>query len=119
MSPSAKPKKELTGKHVLLIVIAIFGVVFAVNGFMVMQAVKTFRGEDTKQSYRQGLAYNETLDMRAQQKALGWRAKIDLNARIISLAIEDKSGMPVRGLTVTGLLKHPTKPSERIALVNK
>ncbi|MEE9273228.1 MAG: FixH family protein [Robiginitomaculum sp.] len=112
-----KQEKELTGKHVLLIIIAIFGVVFAVNGYMVIQSVKTFRGEDTKQSYRQGLAYNGTLEHRAQQKATGWSADIDLGqARTVSLTIIDENGTPVRGLTMTGLLKHPAETDLDIVL---
>ncbi len=108
MARARKSDWVLTGRHVIFICIGIFTVVGGVNAYMVMQSVKTFRGEDVKGSYRQGLAYNETLDKRTAQRASGWEADISIaNDNTLTLSIVDSGNIAVRGLTVTGLLKHP------------
>jgi len=107
---SKKQAKKLTGKHVLLMICAFFGVIFIVNAIMFYWAFGTFRGEDTERSYRQGLAYNQTIEKRAVQIASGWRADITINPDYtINLRITDHEGETVRGLAVKGLLKHPAE----------
>ncbi|MCF6220799.1 MAG: FixH family protein [Robiginitomaculum sp.] len=99
--------KKWTGKHVLGAVVVFFGVIFAANIAMVTVGIRSFPGEDTKQSYRQGLAYNETIAARNTQNATGWNADITLsNKNTIVLKLTDKGGIIIRGLRVTGSLKH-------------
>ncbi len=105
-----KLAKKLTGKHVLLMICAFFGVIFIVNAIMFYWAFGTFRGEDTKRSYRQGLAYNQTIEKRAAQIASGWHADITINPdHTISLKITNREGAAVRGLSIDGKLKHPAE----------
>ena len=66
--------KTLTGRGVLLWLIAFFGIIFATNAYFIMIAVKTFSGEDEQKPYLQGVEYNDTLARRAAQRRLGWRA---------------------------------------------
>ena len=104
-----KSGRPFTGRSMLILMVSFFGVIVAVNVFMMYKAVTTFRGEDVKQSYRQGLDYNKTLSKRAKQMARGWSAYITINDHILSLHIQDENGLPVRGLIVEGLLKHPVE----------
>ncbi len=99
---------EFTGKHMLMLLVAFFGVIVAVNVFMMYKAVTTFRGEDVKQSYRQGLDYNATLEKRLQQFSRGWSAdiRITTNHNLV-LNITDANGLAVRGLAIEAVLKHP------------
>ena len=69
-----KKQRELTGKHVLLMLVAFFGVIIVTNVIFINAAVTSFRGEDVKGSYRQGLEYNETLETRKSEGQLGWSA---------------------------------------------
>ena len=48
---SDKAAKELTGKHVLFMVLAFFGVIIAVNFTMAYQAVSTFPGLEVRNGY--------------------------------------------------------------------
>ncbi len=99
--------KQWTGKHVLMAVIIFFGVIFVANIAMVTLGVRSFPGEDVKQSYRQGLAYNQNIAARNAQAATGWSADINLgDENSIILTLTDKSGVVIRGLKVTGTLKH-------------
>ena len=107
---SKKQARELTGKHVLLMVCAFFGVIFVANAIMFYWAFGTFRGEDTKRSYRQGLAYNQTIEKRAAQIAGGWTADITINPdNTLSLKITDRDGKIIGGLKISGRLKHPAE----------
>lgn len=72
MTAQARPV-SINGKHVLLEFAACFGVVFAVNGFFVYQALSTSPGEQSGASYEAGLHYNGTLAAERAQDALGWR----------------------------------------------
>ena len=99
--------KKWTGKHVLIAVVLFFVAIIIVNLFMVGMGIMTFPGEDTQQSYRQGLEYNQTIEKRNQQIASGWSADIIVSGNnTLVLKITDAQGKTVKGLKVTGALKH-------------
>ena len=67
----------LEGRHVLMALIAFFGVMLIANGIFVYFAVLTFSGGDTPESYRKGLNYNETIAAGASDRArLAYRARL-------------------------------------------
>ena len=120
----------LSGKRFFAILVASFAVVFAVNGYMIAQAVKTFSGEASSSfggqseadEYLQGVHYNEVLARRATQKALGWRADISAlrdkgGAMHVVLDVKRRDGTPVSGLTLRGVLRHPSDASRDHPLV--
>ena len=65
----------LRGVHVFAGIAAFFGVMILIQVVFVIQAVRTFPGEEVEKSYVQGLDYNATLERRAAQKKLGWSAE--------------------------------------------
>lgn len=100
---------RLTGRSVFFIIFGFFVIVILVNAYMAYMAIGTFRGEDTKQSYLQGLHYNQTIEARHHQNELGWRAKLHIENGMIDMAITGRDGTPITGLTLTGVLKHPSE----------
>jgi nitrogen fixation protein FixH len=108
----ASQPKQLTGRHVLFMLLAFFGVMIAVNTYFTVVAVKSFRGEDVPRSYRQGLEYNQTLAERAEQSRSGWTAavnliKTDTRSFRIVLEFRDKDNRTVSGLNIIAKLRHP------------
>ncbi len=104
-------KGKLTGRHVLFIVLAFFGVMIFANVVFIRAAIETFPGVTEKKSYIQGLHYNEALEQRAAQAQLGWNAEItgvtrDSETGRISVRMM-KGETALTGLSVTGLLKRP------------
>lgn len=101
---------QLTGLHVLIMLLLFFGVMFAVNIFFTFKAVTTFRGEDVKRSYRQGLDYNQTLERRAAQDALGWSVAANLQSEaeqpVLIVSLDDQAGQGLRGLTIEAVAIH-------------
>lgn len=57
---------------------AMFGVIILVNGIMIYLALDSFTGLQTRNHYREGLAYNEHLEAQRKQDALGWQVETDL-----------------------------------------
>lgn len=118
-----RAEKQLTGRHVLLMVVAFFGVLILVNGIFISQAVGTFRGEDVERSYRQGLDYNDTLVARREQAALGWRAQVQQNdvtgqadLRDIRVWLTDENGAALSLDHLDGYLRHPVDRALDIAV---
>ena len=63
--------KPVTGRHVLMMMLGFFGVIFAVNGVFAFLAIDTFTGLETEQAYLKGLDYNRTLTAAAEQRTTG------------------------------------------------
>ena len=121
MARAKEKQTELTGRHVLIILLVFFGVMLAVNAYFTFVAVKSFRGEDVKGSYRQGLEYNQTIAARGEQKELGWSARVNTQSAAdggleIIVMISDAADLPVGNLAMTGTLRHPVDLSNDIAL---
>ncbi len=112
MTSARKPIGELTGRHVLIIIIAFFMSVIFANSIFITLAVRSFPGEQEKKSYLQGLAFNKRIAEREAQASLGWTAEIS-EASLKSGAVEvellftSASSAPISGLAVTGALVRP------------
>ena len=103
--------RQLTGRHVLYILLVGFGIVFAVNGVMAWLAIDSFPGLVSKDAYREGLEYHRTIEaMRAQEK-LGWQVDVAVagtgNARAVTARFRDRDGHPIGGLRVNAALVRP------------
>lgn len=104
-------KGKLTGRHVLLMVVAFFGVMLIANVIFIRAAVRTFPGVSEEKSYFQGLHYNDALAERAVQSRLGWTAEVaevvregDAGRIVIHMA---KNETALTSLALTGVLKRP------------
>ncbi|GAB5458236.1 MAG: FixH family protein [Henriciella sp.] len=104
-SEALRSEKTLTGWHVLASLFGFFGVMFAVNGVFLYHAITSFPGEDTKKSYVQGLNYNDTLAVRAQQAELGWTAQVGLSGKTLIVRLSDAQKTALSGHLVIGELR--------------
>lgn len=103
----------IRGKHVLFGVMAMFGVIIAVNLVFAYLAIETFTGLTDENPYQDGLAYNEVLADRAAQRDIGWHGDITLGRAgpgedSITVVLTDAKGSPLSGLTLAGQLRRPT-----------
>jgi len=109
---------RLKGKHVLFILLGFFGIVFAVNGVFVYEALHTLPGEDRGATYEAGLRYNAMLAEQRAQENLRWSHKSGFSlASGVSVSIADADGSPVAGLSVEGWLERPAsaEPDRKLA----
>ncbi len=104
--------RTLTGRKVLLIFIAFFGIVTAVNIVMIYSATSTFPGLVVKNSYVASQNFDAE---RNAHNALGWSAGAGLDDGELTVAIQDRDGAPVHGLAVSAIIGRPaTNEGERI-----
>jgi nitrogen fixation protein FixH len=104
--------RELTGRHVLLCLLAFFGVVIAANGVMVRAATSTFGGVETTSSYKAGLMFKQQIAAAEAQDALHWRVDGRLvrdraGEAVLDISARDANGVPLSGLTAQARLAHP------------
>jgi nitrogen fixation protein FixH len=102
----------IRGKHVLIAVLAMFGIVIAVNLTFVFFALDSWTGLTTQNAYQEGLTYNQVLAARDAQRDLGWQGSLELGRRdaadSVTLILTDRDGAPLAGLAIAGLLRRPT-----------
>jgi len=110
----------LTGRKVLLILVAFFGVVMVVNVVMVRAAISTFGGVDTPSSYQAGLAFKAEEAAAAEQNARRWQVTATISGMAqgakVMVAVLDEAGRPVTGDAVVATLAHPIDERRDIVL---
>lgn len=98
-------RRELTGRHVLAITVAAFGIIIAVNVVMAIKAVGSFPGLEVPNSY---VASQEFDRERAAQSALGWTVTPAYDGNELTLAIRDAQGLPAPVESLTATVGRPT-----------
>ncbi len=105
------PARELTGRRVLAMLVAFFGVVMVVNFAMMKAAISTFGGVDTKSSYEAGRMFEGEVAKAAAQTARDWQVSEHLTAsgeeKVLTIELRDAHGAPVAGVDVEARLAHP------------
>lgn len=109
--------RELTGRHVIIILLSVFGVVFAVNGLFAYYAVSGFPGVETKDAYRKGLAFNQQIEKAEALKSLGWTVLVTHDKpSTLRLRFQERDGVPLNVSDVSATLFHPTTATQDKAL---
>jgi nitrogen fixation protein FixH len=117
VTPHAPARGQLTGWHVLIIVVVFFAVVIGVDTLFMIKAYSTFSGEVASNPYEAGLAFNRTLALRRREAMLGWTTRIDTaQPGILALRMQDKAGQPLSTLSLTGTLERPATETGRQVL---
>lgn len=109
---SGRPPRRWTGWTVLFALLGFFGVIFAVNGLMVYEALSTLSGVDTDSAYQAGLMYEQAVATAKAQDARHWHVdakltpssvgeRLDVNAR-------DATGQPLAGMQASIVFERPT-----------
>jgi nitrogen fixation protein FixH len=118
-STTAAPRR-LTGLHVLLMFAGFFGVVFAMNAYLVSVALGTFSGLEVPSSYRAGREFAAELAAQRAQAARGWRvaASADRSAdgrAELRVDLAGPDGSALAGLDLTAVLERPTDRRRDVA----
>jgi nitrogen fixation protein FixH len=115
---------RVTGRVVLICLVAFFAVIAGVNAVMVVAAVSTFGGVETRNAYQAGLAFGRETAAAAAQDALHWRVKAKVaaerGATRVEVAAADAAGRPLAGLQAAARLVHPTdQRSDRVVTLRE
>lgn len=113
-------EKTLKGRDVLFMLLGFFGLVIAANTAFIVAAVRSFPGEEREHAYAAGLRFNETVDTRRRQAALGWSAALDAahdeGEVVVTLRMATRDGAPISGLSIKGELRRPAHAGDNHAL---
>lgn len=108
-----KEPRELTGRMVLICLLAFFGVVFGANGMLVHKALSTFGGVETDSSYRAGQLFERDVAMAKAQDARHWQVEAQVTSAadgsaLLDIVARDEAGLAVAGIDATATFERPT-----------
>jgi nitrogen fixation protein FixH len=103
----------VTGRTVLICVVAFFAVVSLVNAIMIRAAVSTFGGLETESSYKAGLGFAREIVASQAQDQRRWNVTARIAATSsgvanIELTLNDASQRPLAGYHTSARFSHPT-----------
>ncbi len=112
MTTAVAAKGVLTGRKVLAIVVAFFGVIIAVNVTLAVLAVETLSGTEVASAYNASLAYQNEIEAAQRQDDRHWNvsaaAKRDASGNVnVSINARDAQGTPLKGLQLSVQLQRP------------
>lgn len=113
MSRSPASPKPLTGRMVLFMLIAFFGVVIGVNGIMMQLAIETLPGTEVDSAYSASLAYEKEIAAAHDQSARNWKVDAHIQrgadgGATVQVVAHDNNGKPMSGLKFLGRFERPT-----------
>jgi nitrogen fixation protein FixH len=106
-------ERPLSGRAILVSLLAFFGVVIGVNGVMIALAIGTMPGLESEKPYHAGVNYNAEIEAARAQAARHWTVAShvgrDTRGRAtVRVEARDADGAPVGALTVAVRLMRPT-----------
>lgn len=95
MMRRSTPSGEFTGRHMLVIMLAFFGVIIAVNLTMATYANTSWSGLIVRNSYVASQHFNAQAKAARAQAALGWTGTMSYEAGTFRYALADAAGKPL------------------------
>ena len=104
--------KPLTGRKVLFMLVAFFGVVIGANMIMMRLAIKTLPGTEVDSAYSASLAYEKEISAARDQNARNWKVDAHVERRgqggaTLQVEVRDHDGRPMSGLKFQGHFERP------------
>lgn len=98
-NPGGKP---FTGRKMLIVMLAFFGVVIGVNLIMAYFALRDFRGVIVDSGYVASQDFNADRALLEAQSARGWQIDTSHAAGAPLITFQHPDGSPIEGLRVSG-----------------
>ena len=113
--------RPLTGRMVLLMLLAFFGVVIGVNVTMMKLAIATLPGTEVDSAYSASIGYEKEIRAAQDQAARNWRVDSHIvrdrdGFATLQVEARDKDGQPLSGLSFRGMLERPTDKRADLAV---
>jgi nitrogen fixation protein FixH len=109
----SRAERPLTGRMVLFMLVAFFGIVISVNGIMMRLAIQTLPGTEVDSAYSASLAYEKQIAAARDQNARNWKvdAHVERSGQggaTLQVEARDGNGRPMSGLKFEGRFERPT-----------
>lgn len=112
MMRQSAPAGEFTGRHMLLIMLAFFGVIITVNLTMATLANTTWSGLIVKNSYVASQQFNSQAQAAREQAALGWTSTMVYDGADFRYTLAEAGGEPVALDTSAVFFRRPVNDRE-------
>jgi nitrogen fixation protein FixH len=99
--------RTFTGMHMLVIMIAFFAIIIAVNVAMASLARSSWTGLVVKNSYVAGQDFNRRLKESREQLALGYKGTLTAGQDEITYALVDAQGKAMKMASARASFSHP------------
>lgn len=99
--------RPFTGKHMILIMIAFFGTIIAVNLVMASFARSSWTGLVVQNSYVASQQFNEKIAESRALAKLGWKGTLETTAKQVVYRLNDRQGAPVSMTGGKAIFRHP------------
>ena len=116
MTAKAQKSREFTGRHMLAVTLAFFGVVIAVNLTMATLSSTSWTGLVVENTYVASQQFNKKAEEGRAQAALGWTGKLIIAGGEVRYGLTDAGGKPVALHGVKVLFRHPAYEKEDKAI---
>jgi|EndMetStandDraft_5_1072996.scaffolds.fasta_scaffold141560_2 nitrogen fixation protein FixH len=117
MRTRSQPTGEFTGRHMLLIMLAFFGVIIGVNVVMATLASTSWTGFVVENSYVASQEFNTRAEQGRAQAALGWTSSLTIAGGEIRYRLTDAAGKSVSLDGVAVQLRRPAYAAEDRSLM--
>jgi nitrogen fixation protein FixH len=108
-----------TGRHMLMIMLAFFGVIIAANMTMVYYATQSWTGLVVKNSYVASQEFNETT-ARLEQAAADVHSVVAYSLGKVTLSLDDNAGQAVQASNVRVMIGRPShEGDDRVIILSQ
>ncbi len=105
-------ERPFTGRHLLLVMLAFFGVIIAVNVTMAVFANTSWTGFVVRNSYVASQEFNDKVAAARAQQALGWQAELSIARGHAVLKLTDRDGRPLAMERAAIVLRSPASDAQ-------
>jgi nitrogen fixation protein FixH len=102
--PGGRP---FTGRRMLAVMLAFFGVIIAANGVMAFFALSDFRGVIVDSGYVASQDFNRDAALLAAQRARGWSVEAEAEGARPAVTLSGPDGAPLERLTLSAVARRP------------
>lgn len=116
MSKAMAHQREFTGRHMLAVMVAFFGVIIAVNLTLAWFANSSWSGLIVANGYVASQEFNRSEARVRAQALLGWQADLAHTGTTFTVTMKAKDGVRLAGLKLEGTLRRPVTAKDDIVL---
>lgn len=109
--------REFTGRHMLFVMLAFFGVIITVNITMAVLATRSWTGLVVGNTYVASQEFNERTERGRAQLSLGWQAALSVEPGRLGYRITDRNGSVIALEHVTLLLHRPVSAANDTEII--
>lgn len=99
--------KEFTGRHMLMVMLAFFGVIITANMTLVWFASGSWSGLVAKNGYVESINFKDKQAAVERQRLIGWKSKLRVEGGHLAFSIKGAAGKPVAGLVISAKVGRP------------